>query len=128
MKKIVVIMVALAFLFAGCGTKSTPEKTVAGFLDAYNDADYDGMIDYLEPSEAQAVRALLKLSGDASGVDIASLVKLGPLVKNENMLDYEIVDTQMDDEYAKVKVQFSDLDEVKFKLKLIDNTWYLLVQ
>lgn len=124
MKKIFVVL-TLCILLVGCSSKSTPEKTVKKYIDAYNRADFETMLECVEPSQANALNAILKLSGDAAGIDFKSIMDLGPIIGNDNQLEYEIVNSEIEGDKASVEIMNTEQKKANIKLMLIDNVWYI---
>lgn len=124
MKKIFVVF-TLCLLFVGCSSKSTPEKTVKKYIDAYNRADFESMLECVEPSQANALRAIIKLSGDATGIDFKSIMDLAPIIGNDDQVEYEIVNSEIDGEKASVEIVNTEQKTASIKLILVDDVWYI---
>lgn len=109
MKKIICFL-ALCFLLIGCSSKSTPEKTVKKYIEAFNSADVDALIECVNPAEAEETRLELLMMGSSAF---------------SKKLDYEIKETEIDGDKAVVHLIDDDQDEKKVKLVLVDNVWYM---
>lgn len=140
MKKLIGIIVAIciarAVLFYFFGNTSTPEKTINDFEKAFNEQDYNGMLDCIEPVTATAIRGGVNLVGGLFGLDGQSLIDVFPLLTDitEEMgaeyaqLDLEILEIVEDGDSAWATVEETHTGEtMELSLVRVDGTWYLLL-
>ena len=124
-------------MLAGCGNLSTPEKTMMNFQRAYNQLDWEGMLDCLEPSVAKGLKASTKLLGDILDIDVDSLLQMVPMMNTllsddlfgeDGKINLQInsITTNEDVAYADV-IEKSTGMTATFVLKKIDGIWYISV-
>ncbi len=136
--KMVCISVCICLLlitFTGCSEQSTPEKTMQQFQKAYNNLDWDGMLECLDPSVAKGMKAATQLMGDALGFDVDTMMQMMPMMKTllpeETLgqaakieLKVESITTNKDIAYAIVSEKSTGL-KTTFILRQTDNVWYI---
>lgn len=135
---LVLVGVLAMVLLVGCASPS-PEKTVERFIKSYNKMDADGVLDCIEPTTAQSVRAMFKLLGDGIGLDMQSVLELMPSLMlaaddyyEEGMprLKIERMEAVVEGDFAEIETTLSYGDEVEqevhvFELEKIDGEWYI---
>lgn len=111
-----------------------PEETVMGFVQAMNDADINTALDYLEPTLAEEIKALISLTGELMEIDLESLVDILPMLgdfvkasgQEIEQIEMEVTNTQIDGDYAQVTcVEKQSGEEGKFDLEKIEGVWYI---
>lgn len=109
---------SFAALLSGCdftgGGASTPEQAVERFVDAADDMNISGMLDYCTDSSKVAIQALLSGLGqgfadigipglDSSTLTVETISKFAPLIKSAYSYEISLVDvsvTYADDTHA----------------------------
>lgn len=132
--RIICLAIVIAISASGCMTiLSTPDKTVQGFIRAFNKKDIRKALDYVEPSKAKGIAAMFSLAGNLTGFDIDSFIDIMPLLgtlveetEGDVKLEYRISDVQIDGEYATVTgVEENTGEELVFNLILEEGIWYI---
>jgi hypothetical protein len=70
-------LVLLLACLTGCQSASTPMGTLQRFVTAYNRLDMNGLLDCVEPVQAEAARSLLNIVAGISGVGVSGSDLLG---------------------------------------------------
>jgi len=126
----------------GC-SRPDPEKTVEKFFKAVKSLDIKGMIQYIEPSQAQQVQAVLNISNDLLGIhveDAAILLNtflpfISPTDSSAiNAIEMKILGKSINNDTAEVNVKItypSDQNlqesvEATYHLTWIDKNWYIV--
>lgn len=140
-KKIIAVLLTFLMLsLSGCGIleqfESTPEKTVYGFIDAMNHEDVNKALEYIAPSQAKGVKAMISLAGSFIGFDINDLIDMLPLFSSMSDeydstidLDFEVTNVETSEEEAWVTgVEYNSGEEVTFYLVIEDGRWYIWLE
>lgn len=127
MKKFLII-ISIIFL-CGCSRKG-PDDVVNEFLNAYKKHDVYGMIDTLEPTVADGLKATFSLIGNAVDIDAEDFLKSSSmfysLEKGDYDFDYKIIEVEENGETASVVVELDETGEqTTFELIKVDNDWYM---
>lgn len=116
------IVSAFCFLFASCNfdlgnnigiqTPKTDEEkitaTVNKFVDEYNDGDFEGVLECMEPKIRNTMRALFNLLGGIAGgklgvdINLADLFSLGVGINDGDFINFDIQDIAIGEGKASV--------------------------
>ena len=55
---VLAVLLSLSILMSACESKNGPEKTLDKFVTSFNKMDMDGMIDCMDPTTAERIRAM----------------------------------------------------------------------
>ncbi|MBQ7912402.1 MAG: WG repeat-containing protein [Clostridia bacterium] len=116
------VVSAFCFLFASCNfdlgnnigiqTPKTDEEkitaTVNKFVDEYNDGDFEGVLECMEPKIRNTMRALFNLLGGIAGgklgvdINLADLFSLGVGINDGDFINFDIQDIAIGEGKASV--------------------------
>ena len=113
----VLLVAAMLFTLAGCGTKGKVKATVKEFQTACNELNVEGVIDCLDPSISGALKLGAGLLGSLTGTDAEGLFdKLSTLlltgtesfgIDSFKTLKIKVNDVAANDTTADAKVTFT---------------------
>lgn len=135
----ILILLMTTLLLTGCfeDTELPPDYTLYKFQKAYNEQDYNKMLEYIEPRAAKGIKGLMKIAGDIVGIDSQAFLDAFPLLcdfaEAESdiempMLDFDFDNAQVeiDGDMATIVLLEKSSDMVMiFYLKKEDDVWYL---
>jgi len=159
--KIISVIICLALIcnIAGCininipgGAPAAPppenaraEKVVKDFISAYNKADVDVMLTYIDPAMAKGIRAAFELVGGFLGdliglkIDIKYLLDAMPLFaalagpSGYAKMTIKSISSDVVDETANVYVELEvntdgNIEKTSsiFEMEMIDGDWYII--
>ncbi|MFO7908226.1 MAG: DUF4878 domain-containing protein [Pirellulaceae bacterium] len=119
----VAAMVMFITVCTGCGGSSTktPEDTITGFIEAAKEGDVEEARTFVAPE--------IMKDNIADTVEIEEVVKEVQKAFAEEHESYEIVETSIDGDAARVKVRFTDkesgTDDEVLPLVKIDDKWLI---
>lgn len=145
MKKLIlscVLLLSTIVLMTGC-SRPDPGKTVEKFINAATKLDIKGMMQYIEPSQAQQVQAILNVSNDLLGIHVEDatmllntfLPFLSPTDSSAiNAIEMKILGKSINNDTAEVNVKITypsdqnlqESAEVIYHLIWIDKNWYIV--
>lgn len=145
--KTIIIVLTVILIFTGiiCGifffrskdkktkNEETPEKTLDSFINVLNHEDISGILDYLEPSEAEILKSEFEKNNEITDSEIIGKLKdylpfLSELMQSEVLpeFDIKIKNTNIDDKNSVISVDINDT-ELNYNIYLIkiNNKWYI---
>lgn len=75
----VLLLVALTLSLTSCASEEKPEAALEKFCAGYNSLDFEKMLDSIEPSVANPMKAMLRFGSELLGYDINDLIQMLPL-------------------------------------------------
>ena len=144
-KQVVAIYIAIIFVFqlSACQVSPKPEKTIDNFVNAYNNGDFNAMLDCFDPTISRGIRALVDIVGGIVGISLNDIMDLIPLLyrfTDELSIDsnakpqmrVDVLGTDIDGDNADVRVNMvvsadgqSYEMECVFRMVKTDDVWYI---
>ena len=134
-KKVLVCLITLMVVLtmSACSSdQKSPEDTLKKFEKAYNNLDFDTLLECIDPASAKALEAMTQLGGDLIGFDLGAILDLGPAVSNSSgygidTADFEMIDPIYQDDklYATVIDRNENVSDMYVTFVFIDGKWYL---
>ncbi len=137
---LVLILALVLFLYFQRNDTTKPETTINSFVSALNDDNINGMLDCIEPSEAQTIRNGISKLESYTGKSFDKLIELLPFISFVSSTDLfpeysvEILSTQLSDDgtTAIVQITATPIDtessqSLSFDVNLIkiQDVWYI---
>lgn len=115
--------------------KPTPQDAVMGFVAEYNQENINGMLEYIEPSEAELIRSgMQKLDELANSESMKQLVKWMPFLATVakdvifQKIEPEIVRVKEDENNAVVTISLENAGKLSYydvHMIKIEEKWYI---
>ena len=128
--------------FCGCAYGPTPADTLMKFESAYNEADFNTMLDCYDPTVSEGVKAGLDLVGGLVDINLTDIVTMMPLladvaqsqggVADMPQMSINVVDTAVSGSTATISTEVSittggqpQVTAMTFSMIKADGMWYI---